>query len=74
MTNPFFDEKTQSITEFGKWRGLGDAWSSGDWRFEAGKFVMVRYEIDPIYEANLDNPPQKLADKSFKLFPPAKSK
>ena len=74
LTNPSFDEKTQTLSEFAKWRGLGDAWSAGDWQFRNGQFVLTRYAIDPIYEANLDNPPQKLQDKSFQLFPPAKKK
>ena len=74
LTNPSFDEKTKTLSEFAKWRGLGDAWSAGDWEFRDGQFVLKRYEIDPIYEANLDNPPTKLSDKSFQLFPPAKRK
>lgn len=74
LTNSFFDEKTQTLTEFAKWRGLGDAWSVGDWQLRDGQFVLTRYEIDPIYEANLDNPPQKLEDKSFQLFPSVKKK
>lgn len=74
LVNPSFDEKTQTLSQYAKWRGLGDAWSAGDWQFRNGEFVMTRYEIDPIYEANLDNPPQKLADQSFRLFPPQKRK
>lgn len=74
LTDSFFDEKTQTLSEYAKWRGLGDAWSSGDWQFRDGKFVLSRYEIDPIHDANLDNPSQKLADKSFQLFPPPKRK
>lgn len=74
LTNPSFDEKTLTLSEFAKWRGIGDAWSAGDWQFRDGQFVLTRYEIDPIYDGNLDNAPQKLQDKSFKLFPAAKRK
>jgi hypothetical protein len=74
LTNPSFDEKTQTLSEFGKWRGIGDAWSAGDWQLRNGQFVMTRYEIDPIFEANLDNPPAKMADKSYRLFPAPKRK
>ncbi|HWU63213.1 MAG TPA: DUF1176 domain-containing protein [Ensifer sp.] len=74
LTNPSFDEKTRTLSEYSKWRGLGDAWSAGDWQFRDGQFVLTRFEIDPIYEANIDNAPQKLADKSFQLFPPPKRK
>ena len=74
LTNPSFDEKTLTLSEYAKWRGIGDAWSAGDWQFRDGQFVLTRYEIDPIYDGNLDNAPQKLQDKSFKLFPPAKRK
>lgn len=74
LTNPSFDEKTLTLSEYAKWRGIGDAWSAGDWQFRDGQFVLTRFEVDPIYEGNLDNPPQKLQDKSFQLFPPAKRK
>ena len=74
LTNPSFDEKTLTLSEYSKWRGIGDAWSAGDWQFRDGQFVLTRYEVDPIYDGNLDNPPQKLQDKSFKLFPPVKRK
>lgn len=74
LTNPSFDEKTRTLSEYAKWRGIGDAWSAGDWQLRDGQFVLTRFEIDPIYDGNLDNPPQKLQDKSFRLFPPSKRK
>ena len=47
LINAQYDPQTLSITSFAKWRGLGDAWSSGKWIFRDGDFTLVRYEVDP---------------------------
>jgi hypothetical protein len=54
LINAEFDEKTQAIVNYSKWRGLGDASSSGTWTFRQGKFVLTHYEIDPTYNGELD--------------------
>ncbi len=68
LVNPGFDPATMTISSFSKWRGLGDAWSSGTWTFKNGSFVLTEFTIDPIYEFNLDDPPETLTDKSFTLY------
>jgi hypothetical protein len=54
LINAEFDEETLAITSFSKWRGLGDAFSSGTWEFRSGKFVLTRYEVDPTYDGEYD--------------------
>jgi Protein of unknown function (DUF1176) len=50
LTNADFDEKTNSITSFSKWRGIGDASSSGTWVFAEGQFVLKDFAVDPTYD------------------------
>ncbi|WP_193177483.1 DUF1176 domain-containing protein [Oricola nitratireducens] len=45
-----FDQETQTISSFSKWRGLADAASSGTWTFREGAFVLTRYEVDATYD------------------------
>ncbi|PRX11696.1 UNVERIFIED_ORG: uncharacterized protein DUF1176 [Martelella mediterranea] len=68
LINPDFDPDTSTISIFEKWRGLGDAYSAGKWTLENGRFVLKHYVIDPIYEANLDNPPEELSEQNFVLY------
>lgn len=68
MTNSDYDEAGKTITAGAKWRGLGDAWSSGEWRFEDGAFVLKRYEIDPTYEPPEDEPQDPQTPESYVLF------
>jgi hypothetical protein len=65
----FFDPDRNTITSFAKWRGMGDAWSSGSWELRDGNFVLTEYEIDPIYEGNLDSPTDEQHDTSFRIYP-----
>lgn len=49
LVNATFDEKTRTITSHAAWRGLGDAWDSGQWLFRNGDFSLTRFEVDPTY-------------------------
>ena len=49
LTNPDFDPETKTITSFSKWRGAGDASSSGTWVFDGGRFVLESYDVDASY-------------------------
>ncbi|AJY47188.1 DUF1176 domain-containing protein [Martelella endophytica] len=68
LINPSFDPDTNTISTFEKWRGLGDAASWGRWTLQDGRFVLTYYAIDPIYEANLEDPPEDLHDTVFVLY------
>ncbi len=52
--NSFFDEKSKSISTFSKWRGVGDASSSGLHAFKGGQFVLWDYAVDPTLNAEID--------------------
>jgi hypothetical protein len=54
LVNSNYDVETRTITNFSKWRGLGDASSSGTWVFHEGRFVLTRYEVDPTYDADIN--------------------
>ncbi|MDO6963205.1 DUF1176 domain-containing protein [Rhizobium alvei] len=54
--NSDYDPATKTIFSGAKWRGIGDAWSSGSWEFIEGEFVLKKYEVDPTYDANADKP------------------
>lgn len=53
ITNASFDPETRTIVSSGRWRGLGDAFDSGTWRFEEGRFVLQRFEVDPTYDGEI---------------------
>jgi hypothetical protein len=69
LVNSDFDADTNTLSSSAKWRGLGDAWSAGTWQLRDGQFVLASYVIDPIYEANLDDPSDALADTYFEIYP-----
>lgn len=60
LVNSDYDEATRTITSYAKWRGVGDASSSGLWLFRDGKFTLVRYEVDPTYDGEIN--PQTVLD------------
>ena len=68
LVNPSFDPDTLTISTNEKWRGLGDAWSAGRWALENGRFVLKEYVIDPIYEANMEEPSDAEDNQSFTLY------
>ena len=68
LTNSGYVADTKTITSNARWRGLGDAWSSGEWRFEEGSFVLKRYEIDPTFEPSDGSRPAPVASESYVLF------
>ena len=53
LINPSYDPETHTIRSAEKWRGLGDASSSGTWRFVDGRFVLERYTADPTYDGEI---------------------
>ena len=68
MVNASYDAETKTIYTGAKWRGIGDAWSAGEWRFEEGTFVLDKFEVDPTYDANADEPP-KDEPESYQVYP-----
>ena len=60
LVNSFYDEATRSIGSFDKWRGIGDASSSGSWMFREGTFTLVKYDVDATYDGEIN--PQTVVD------------
>jgi hypothetical protein len=54
LVNSSYDAATTSITSYSKWRGVGDASSSGTWLFRDGAFTLVRYEVDASYDGEIN--------------------
>jgi len=59
-TNPEYNEETKTITTFNKWRGIGDASSSGTYLFRNGDFSLVQYDVDASYDG--EENPQTVVD------------
>lgn len=55
MVNSEFNPNLNAISEFSHWRGLGDASSIGEWRFENGEFVLHTYMVDPSYDGEMNH-------------------
>ncbi len=60
LVNSFYSAEDHTITSNSKWRGVGDASSSGLWLFRDGQFVLVRYEVDASYDGEIN--PQTVLD------------
>lgn len=68
LINAEFDEKTQTITSFDKWRGVGDSSSNGAWHFDNGEFVLMDYDVDPTFNGEID-PITVLKDGKLQKLP-----
>ena len=54
LVNSEFVAEDHAILSHAKWRGLGDASSTGLWLFRDGDFSLVRYEVDPTYDGEIN--------------------
>jgi hypothetical protein len=54
LVNSEFDPDTQTIWEYSKWRGIGDASSAAHWAFRHGKFRLVFFQVDASYDGELE--------------------
>lgn len=50
LVNSEYDPETLTLLSHAKWRGVGDAFSSGTWIFREGGFSLVRYDVDASYD------------------------
>jgi hypothetical protein len=58
--NSDYDEGTQTISTFAKWRGVADASSTGTYLFRNGHFALVQYDVDASYDEEIN--PQTVVD------------
>lgn len=54
LVNSSYDDATKSISSHSKWRGVGDASSSGLWIFRDGEFTLVKYDVDASYDGEIN--------------------
>lgn len=54
LVNPSYDDNTKSITSHAKWRGVGDAGTSGTWLFRNGQFSLVQFDVDASYDGEIN--------------------
>jgi hypothetical protein len=62
LVNSFYDANTLTVTSYAKWRGVGDASSSGTWLFRNGAFTLVKFEVDASYDEQMN--PETVLDFS----------
>ncbi|WP_187971838.1 hypothetical protein [Aquibium microcysteis] len=60
LVNSEFVAEEHAILSHAKWRGPGDASATGLWLFRDGDFSLVRYEVDPTYDGEIN--PQTVLD------------
>jgi hypothetical protein len=58
--NSDYDEANRTITTSARWRGIGDASSTGTYLFRNGNFALVQYDVDASYDNEVD--PQTVVD------------
>lgn len=68
LTNTEFSEDTKTIRSTAKWRVIGDAWSSGEYQFVEGAFVLKKYEVDPTFQAPGEEEPDPNVPESYVVF------
>ncbi|WP_157015388.1 DUF1176 domain-containing protein [Mesorhizobium xinjiangense] len=54
LVNSGYDPETYTIMSHNKWRGIGDASSTGTWLFRDGRFTLVRYDVDASYDGEIN--------------------
>ncbi len=54
LVNSWYDADTGEIGEHSKWRGLGDASSTGSWQYRDGGFMLVWYAVDATYDGEMN--------------------
>lgn len=60
LVNSQYDPETLTIRSTAKWRGAGDASANGVWIFRDGRFTLVKYDVDPTYDQEIN--PQPMLD------------
>jgi Protein of unknown function (DUF1176) len=54
LVNSDIDPAKKAVTSFSKWRGVGDASSSGVWVLRNGVFVLSTFEVDASYDGEIN--------------------
>jgi Protein of unknown function (DUF1176) len=54
LVNATYDAAAGVLMSANKWRGVGDAGTSGTWRFLQGRFVLTHFEVDASYDGEIN--------------------
>jgi hypothetical protein len=54
LVNSQYDPASRTLTSFSKWRGIGDASSTGTYIFREGTFTLVKYDVDASYDEEIN--------------------
>ena len=54
LINSGYDENAHTLVSHDKWRGVGDASSSGTYLFRNGAFALVQYDVDASYDGEVN--------------------
>ena len=54
LVNAGYDENAHTLVSNDKWRGPGDASSSGTYLFRNGMFALVQYDVDASYDGEIN--------------------
>jgi hypothetical protein len=54
LVNSGYDPASKTLTSFSKWRGVGDASSTGTYIFRDGTFTLVKYDVDASYDGEIN--------------------
>jgi hypothetical protein len=54
LVNSEIDAVKKVVTSYSKWRGVGDASSSGRWILKNGNFVLSTYDVDASYDGEIN--------------------
>ncbi len=54
LVNSFYDDKSMTLQFFAKWRGMGDASSSGSYLFRDGDFALTKFDVDASYDEEIN--------------------
>lgn len=60
LVNSDYDASTRTMTSYAKWRGVGDASTSGTWIFRDGNFSLVKFDVDASYDGEIN--PETVVD------------
>lgn len=60
LVNSGYSPETKVIESFDKWRGVGDASTTGRWMFRDGQFTLVKYDVDATYDGEIN--PESVID------------
>lgn len=60
VVNPSYDASSRTMSEYNKWRGLGDAYTQTRWGYKDGRFQIMHFAVDASFDG--EDTPQTLVE------------